>query len=176
MNEAPYTSDERRRMDEAGGYWNHAGGLAPILKAGPWIGPGNGQCRFRRRQRSPGTPAAGPLSPPANRPDRDLRTRGGDRQSDFAEWLRHPRREDRVDGRRRPRAAPPAAMTSSTSTGRCVPKARVATSTPVSPAKSSPRPYPPIIFSIADCLRDFLSDRYEVFYGDGHLTCFKPQQ
>jgi hypothetical protein len=34
---------------------------------------------------------------------------------------------------------------------------------------------PPIIFSIADCLRDFLSDRYEVFYGDGHLTCFKPR-
>jgi hypothetical protein len=34
-------------------------------------------------------------------------------------------------------------------------------------------PRPPVIFSIADCLRDFLSDRYEVFYGDGHLTCFK---
>ena len=27
-----------------------------------------------------------------------------------------------------------------------------------------------------DCLRDFLSDRYEVFYGDGHLTCFKPRE
>ena len=39
MNEAPYTSDERRQMDEAGGYWNHAGGLSPILKAGPWINP-----------------------------------------------------------------------------------------------------------------------------------------
>ena len=34
----------------------------------------------------------------------------------------------------------------------------------------------PIIFSIADCLRQFLSDRYEVFYGDGHLTCFKPSR
>jgi hypothetical protein len=33
---------------------------------------------------------------------------------------------------------------------------------------------PPVIFSIADCLRGFLSDRYEVFYGDGHLTCFRP--
>ena len=39
MNEAPYTSEERRRMDEAGGYWNHAGGLSPILKAEPWIKP-----------------------------------------------------------------------------------------------------------------------------------------
>lgn len=26
-------------MDEAGGYWNHAGGLSPILKAKPWIKP-----------------------------------------------------------------------------------------------------------------------------------------
>ena len=34
---------------------------------------------------------------------------------------------------------------------------------------------PPVVFSIADCLRDFLTDRYEVFYGDGHLTCFKPR-
>jgi hypothetical protein len=35
---------------------------------------------------------------------------------------------------------------------------------------------PPVIFSIADCLRDFLSeDRYEVFYGNGHLTCFRPR-
>jgi hypothetical protein len=35
---------------------------------------------------------------------------------------------------------------------------------------------PPVIFSIADCLREFLSDRYEVFYRDGHLTCFRPAE
>lgn len=29
-----------------------------------------------------------------------------------------------------------------------------------------------IIFSIADCLKDFLSHRYKEFYNDGHLTCF----
>ena len=34
MHEAEYTAGERRRMDEAGGYWAHAGGLSPILKAG----------------------------------------------------------------------------------------------------------------------------------------------
>ena len=38
MNEAPYSRSERRRMDAAGGYWNHAGGLSPILRAAPWIG------------------------------------------------------------------------------------------------------------------------------------------
>lgn len=28
------------------------------------------------------------------------------------------------------------------------------------------------IFSIADCLKDFLDDRFAMFYTDGHLTCF----
>ena len=32
---------------------------------------------------------------------------------------------------------------------------------------------PVVIFSIADCLRDFLPEEFEVFYGDGHLTCFR---
>ncbi len=30
-----------------------------------------------------------------------------------------------------------------------------------------------VVFSIADCLRDFLSPRFEMFYTDGHLTCFR---
>jgi hypothetical protein len=30
-----------------------------------------------------------------------------------------------------------------------------------------------VIFSIADCLRGFLSPHFEVFYFDGHLTCFR---
>ena len=33
---------------------------------------------------------------------------------------------------------------------------------------------PLVIFSIADCLRTFLPADFEVFYSDGHLTCFKP--
>ena len=39
MNRAPYSNQERSRMDAAGGYWNHAGGLSPILRAEPWIRP-----------------------------------------------------------------------------------------------------------------------------------------
>ncbi len=35
------------------------------------------------------------------------------------------------------------------------------------------RSKPLIIFSIADCLKDYLDSRYSVFYSDGHLTCFK---
>ena len=33
QTEAPYTADERARMDAAGGYWAHAGGLGPVLMA-----------------------------------------------------------------------------------------------------------------------------------------------
>lgn len=32
---------------------------------------------------------------------------------------------------------------------------------------------PMIIFSIADCLKDFISPKYDMFYTDGHLTCFQ---
>ncbi len=34
------------------------------------------------------------------------------------------------------------------------------------------RTNPLVIFSIADCLKDFLDSGFEVFYDDGHLTCF----
>jgi len=30
-----------------------------------------------------------------------------------------------------------------------------------------------VIFSIADCLKDFLPPEHEIFYSDGHLTCFR---
>jgi len=31
----------------------------------------------------------------------------------------------------------------------------------------------PVVFSVADALGPFLSDRFEVLFGDGHLTCFQ---
>ncbi|NWF52187.1 MAG: hypothetical protein HXY47_03810 [Nitrospirae bacterium] len=31
---------------------------------------------------------------------------------------------------------------------------------------------PLIIFSVADCLAEFLDKRFSIFYSDGHLTCF----
>ena len=32
---------------------------------------------------------------------------------------------------------------------------------------------PVVIFSIADCLKDFLGPQFSIFYNDGHLTCFQ---
>jgi hypothetical protein len=34
-------------------------------------------------------------------------------------------------------------------------------------------PDPVVVFSIADCLREFLPTTFEVFYTDGHLTCMR---
>lgn len=34
---------------------------------------------------------------------------------------------------------------------------------------------PLVIFSVADCLVDFLDKRFNVFYNDGHLTCFRKE-
>jgi hypothetical protein len=36
---APYTCEERRRVDETGGYWCHAGGLSPVLRAADLLQP-----------------------------------------------------------------------------------------------------------------------------------------
>lgn len=39
MHEAPYEPSERARVDASGGYWAHAGGLAPLLQAGRFLRP-----------------------------------------------------------------------------------------------------------------------------------------
>jgi hypothetical protein len=36
---APYTPAERAALDAAGGYWAHAGGIAPVVKAVDFLGP-----------------------------------------------------------------------------------------------------------------------------------------
>lgn len=38
-HEAPYTRDERHLVSSSGGYWCHAGGLSPVVKALPWVRP-----------------------------------------------------------------------------------------------------------------------------------------
>ena len=46
MNQAPYTPAERSAVDRSGGYWNHAGGLSPLLKAGRWLKPASRSADF----------------------------------------------------------------------------------------------------------------------------------
>jgi hypothetical protein len=174
MNEAPYTTEERQQMDEAGGYWNHAGGLSPILKAKPWIesdtisadfGAGNGFQGLLLQVLYPHKKTVLiEISSKMREIGENLREWLGV-SADRVEWI--------IDD----------VLNVSASGNDFIYLYR-----PVRPDGSGRDFYdrfareveaaesPPVIFSIADCLRDFLSeDRYEVFYGDGHLTCFKPR-
>lgn len=172
MNEAPYSADERRRMDAVGGYWNHAGGLNPLLKAWPWIEPDTVSADFGAGNGLQGL-LLQVLYPHARTVQIEISARMGDIGEALREWLGiSPSRIEWVldDVSRVP------------ATGydfiylyrpvRPQGPGRVFYARFARDVESEARP--PVIFSVADCLRDFLSDRYEIFYGDGHLTCFRP--
>ena len=173
MNEAPYTSEERLQLDEAGGYWNHAGGLSPILKAHPWIeadsisadfGAGNGLQGLLLQL----------LYPHAKTVQIEISSKMKDIGEGLREWLGVP--AERVEW-----------ITDDILNVSASGYDFIYLYRPVRPEGTGRNFYarfareveanekPPVIFSIADCLRKFLSDRYEVFYGDGHLTCFRPR-
>lgn len=170
-HEAPYTEDERRRVDQVGGYWCHAGGLSPILKAGPFIsentvsadfGAGNGLQGLLLQK----------LYPHRKTVQIEISSRMVKAGQRLQEWLEIPScRVDWIIGD----------VLGTSSRGVDF----IYLYRPVRPegegakfyrklaselAQSSRRV---VIFSIADCLRDYLSPEYEVFYGDGHLTCFR---
>jgi len=171
MHEAPYTPEERRRIYETGGYWSHAGGVSPILKAGDWIGPdttsadlgaGNGlqgllfqklyphhrtiQVEISSQMVEIGRGLQNWLEIPADRVDwivaDVLNVSVAD--IDFL-YLYRPVRPDGLGHEFYTRIA----------------------------AELETADHDVIVFSIADCMRDFLSPRFEVFYSDGHLTCFR---
>lgn len=172
MNEAPYTADERRRMDAAGGYWNHAGGLSPILKAKPWIKPETVSADFGAGNGLQGL-LLQVLYPHRKTVQIEISTRMAEIGESLREWLGVS--ADRVEW-----------IVDDVLNASAAGYDFIYLYRPVRPEGVGRDFYtrfarevesedsPPIIFSIADCLRDFLSDRYEVFYGDGHLTCFKP--
>ena len=171
MHEAPYTSAERARVDETGGYWCHAGGLSPILKAAPWLGPestsadlgaGNGlQCLLLQR-----------LYPHRRTTQIEISERMVEIGRSLQSWLEIPEERVRwvvgdvtrnlpeeVDFLYLYRPVRPEG------TGRIFYEKLAAE------IESWSRPT--IVFSIADCLRSFVGDTLEVFYCGGHLTCFR---
>ncbi len=170
-HEAPYTAAERERMDEVGGYWCHAGGLSPLLKAGEHIlpdtvsgdfGAGNGLQGLLLQK----------LYPHARTVQIEISSRMVEAGRVLQQWLGIA--EDRVDWvvgdvldhspqgldfiylyrPVRPEGA-----------GRLFYE-RFAADLAEAPRRV-------VIFSIADCLKGFLGKEFEVFYGDGHLTCFR---
>ena len=171
MVEAPYTPEERRQMDRTGGYWSHAGGLSPLLKAGPWIaagtvsadfGAGNGlQCLLLQY-----------LDPHVRTIQIEISSEMIAIGRTLQRWIGIPeRRVEWVVGD----------VLDHTPEGLDF----IYLYRPVRPDGEGRRFYerfaetlrgsdqPVVIFSIADCLRSFLPPSFEVFYSDGHLTCFR---
>ena len=173
MNEAPYTSEERRRMDEAGGYWNHAGGLSPVLKAEPWIKPDSVSADFGAGNGLQGL-LLQLLYPHARTDQIEISSRMADIGDSLRGWLGIA--PDQVEW-----------IVDDVLNVSAAGYDFIYLYRPVRPEGTGSDFYtrfareveaeehPPVIFSIADCLKDYLSDRYEVFFFDGHLTCFKPR-
>ena len=170
-HEAPYTEEERRRVDETGGYWCHAGGLAPILKAGDHIradtvlgdfGAGNGLQGLLIQA----------LDPHKKTVQIEISARMVEAGRALQSWLGIP--EHRVEW-----------IVGDVLDASAAGMDFIYLYRPVRPVGEGRRFYeklaaelgagvrPVVIFSIADCLREFLPDAYEVFYSDGHLTCYR---
>jgi len=171
MNEARYSSAERDQMDAAGGYWNHAGGMSPILKAQPWINENTVSADFGAGNGLQGL-LLQTLYPHTETVQIEIASRMAEIGDGLREWLGIPNHRVRW-------VVEDVLEVPATGYG------FVYLYRPVRPEGPGRAFYtrfareveaeenPPVIFSIADCLRQFLSDRYEIFYRDGHLTCFR---
>lgn len=173
-HEAPYTSAERQRMDELGGYWCHAGGLSPILKAGEHIRPHMVSSDFGAGNGLQGL-LLQKLYPHARTIQIEISSRMVEWGRVLQGWLGI--EPDKVDW-------VVADVLEYSPRGMDF----IYLYRPVRPEGKGRRFYknfaaqltgssrPVIIFSIADCLRSFLPEEFEIFYSDGHLTCFRNGQ
>lgn len=171
MHEAPYSRQERARMDAAGGYWAHAGGLSPILVAPDHLGPGSVSADFGAGNGLQGL-LFQLLAPHRKTVQIEISAEmiaiGRRLQAwlgipdDRVEWIvgdvmdQVPRGMDLIYLYRPVRPDGP---------GRAFYE-RFAEA-----LETADRPV--VILSIADCLREFLPHRFVEFRGDGHLTCYR---
>jgi len=171
---APYTLDERKRLERHGGYWCHAGGISPILKAGDHIeadtvsgdfGAGNGLQGLLLQKLYPHTSVI----------QIEISSRMVGWGKELQVWLGiEPHRVIWEVGdvlEYSPRGMD-----------------FIYIYRPVRPEGEGRRFYEKfagelnhaagkvVVFSVADCLKSFLSEEFKIFYGDGHLTCFSNQE
>ena len=171
-HEARYARGERRVVDESGGYWAHAGGLGPILKAPDWLGPastsidygaGNGLQGLLMQLLAPHRLTVQvEISSRAAETGRRLQTWLGIEPQRVAWWVedvrnavRHHEGYDLVYLYRPVRPDGPARRFYEDLA-----------------AKLDGARHPVTVLSIADALGPFLPDGFEVVHSDGHLTCF----
>jgi hypothetical protein len=171
MHEAPYSPGERAVVDRTGGYWCHAGGLSPIVKAGDVIrettvsadlGAGNGLQGLLLQR----------LFPHARTVQVEISATMVAIGRRLQGWLGVP--AERVQWVVGDVTAFPLAGLDFIYLYRPVrPEGEGAAFYRRLAAELDRAEGEVVIFSIADCLRAFLSPRFEVVYSDGHLTCFR---
>jgi hypothetical protein len=186
MHESPYTTEERARLDETGGYWSHAGGISPLIKATPHIrsdtisadyGAGNGLQGLLLQKLYPHRKTIQiEISSQAVAIGRRLQRWLGVAEQ-CVEWIVG----DVLD-------FPPLDVEWIVGDVLDFPPLDVDfiyLYRPVRPVGEGIRFYEMLartvsqsskevtIFSIADCLRDFLPPDFDRFYYDGHLSCFR---
>lgn len=171
MHEAPYTDGERAIVDATGGYWCHAGGVSPLLRAGPWIGPATVSADFGAGNGLQSLLLQA-LDPHALTVQVEISSEMVAIGRELQAWL----------------GVPPERVRWVVADLRDVPPVGLdflylyRPLKPVGPGAefyrrfaacldASPRPV--VVFSVADCLGDFLSPRFEHLESDGHLTCWR---
>jgi hypothetical protein len=169
--EVPYTAVERRRVGGLNGYLCHVGGLSPILKAGPFIGTDTVSCDLGAGNGLQGL-LLQYLYPHRRTVQIEMASRLVEAGKHLQQWLGI--EEERVEW-----------VAGDICDASLAEMDFVYLYRPVRPSELGRGVYehlaaelesvdhPVVVFSIADCLRPFLSSRFEVFYDDGHLTCFR---
>ncbi len=171
MHEAPYTLSERQAMDRAGGYWCHAGGLSPILRAQPFIhqstisadlGAGNGLQSLLLQS----------LYPHHQTIQIELSSRMIEIGRRLQDWLEIPQnRVEWITGNLLDINLP---VVDFLYLYRPMKPEGVGLDFYVRLADHlRKQKTPTVIFSIADCLGHFLDDGFDTLFGDGHLTAFR---
>lgn len=171
-HEAPYTAEERQHVTKTGGYWCHAGGLSPILKAASHITPATVSADYGAGNGLQGL-LLQKLYPHTQTIQIEISSRMVETGVELQKWLEIPK--DRVQW-----------ITGDVNDIFSNDINFFYIYRPVRPEgygigfyenfarrlSASPQKNL-LIFSIADCLRDFLPAKFEIFYSDGHLTCFR---
>jgi len=170
-HEAPYTPEERARVDATGGYWGHAGGLSPVLLAADLVGPGwvsadlgagNGLQLLLLQL----------LAPHAGSVQIEIASRMLEAGRALQRWLGID--EGRVEWRHADVTTcelPVCDLLYLYRPVRLVGGGRHYYEKLA--AELAARDPAPVILSVADCLVQFLPDEFERFYFDGHLAGFR---
>ena len=168
-----YSSNERLQLDNKKGYFNHPGGISPLMKAESFIhsdsivadlGAGNGLQGLLFQYLYPHKCTIQvELSAEMIRIGQQFQSILGI-PPDKVEWVNDDIihiQLDTMDFLYLYRPSKP--MENGVSLYQTISKKLQARKTALT------------IFSIADCLKDYLDSQFSIFYSDGHLTCFQKQ-